>query len=39
MLLTPIPFEYTKLLDPGDRTRRARKSTTDRVRRARSPKV
>ena len=25
MLLAPIPFEYAKLLDPGDRIRRTRK--------------
>jgi hypothetical protein len=37
MLLAPIPFEYAKLLDPGDRVRRARKVSAGRrrVRRAR----
>jgi hypothetical protein len=33
MLLTPIPFEYARLLTPGDRTRRAGKQTPARVRR------
>ena len=37
MLLAPIPFEYAKLLDPGDRVRRARKvSSGRRVRRDRA---
>lgn len=25
MLLTPLPFDYAKNIDPGDRLRRARK--------------
>jgi hypothetical protein len=34
MLLTPIPFDYVKKIDPGDRIRRSRKATTEtRVRR------
>jgi len=34
MLLTPFPFDYITLLDPGDRVRRARRRTTgSRVRR------
>jgi hypothetical protein len=34
MLLTPIPFDYVKKIDPGDRLRRTRKSETEtRVRR------
>jgi hypothetical protein len=34
MLLAPLPFEYAKLLDRGDRVRRTRKPATDsRVRR------
>jgi hypothetical protein len=37
MLLAPIPFEYAKLLDPGDRVRRTRKVTSGRrVRRDRA---
>jgi hypothetical protein len=28
MLLSSIPFEYAKLLDPGDRIRKARKAST-----------
>ena len=33
MLLAPIPFEYAKLLDPGDRVRKPTKpATTRRVR-------
>jgi hypothetical protein len=34
MLVTSIPFDYATLLDPGDRVRKARKTTTTRVRRA-----
>ena len=30
MLLAPIPFEYAKHLDPGDRVRKARKATSGR---------
>jgi hypothetical protein len=30
MLLAPIPFEYAKLLDPGDRVRKPRKPTVTR---------
>jgi hypothetical protein len=30
MLLAPIPFEYAKLLDPGDRIRKPAKPTTTR---------
>ena len=30
MLLSSIPFEYAKLLDPGDRIRKARKASTGR---------
>jgi hypothetical protein len=33
MLLAPIPFEYARLLDPGDRVRRKPKPATTRVRR------
>jgi hypothetical protein len=34
MLLTPIPFDYIKKIDPGDRLRRARKAASgSRVRR------
>jgi hypothetical protein len=34
MLLAPIPFDYVKKIDPGDRIRRTRKvSTENRVRR------
>ena len=34
MLLAPLPFDYTTLLDPGDRVRRSRKVTAgSRVRR------
>jgi hypothetical protein len=37
MLLAPIPFDYAKLLDPGDRLRhRPRRPTVRRVRRDRS---
>ncbi len=37
MLLAPIPFEYAKLLDPGDRLRRKpRPSQARRVRRDRA---
>ena len=35
MLLAPLPYDYAKLLDPGDRTRKARKRTVgSRTRRA-----
>jgi hypothetical protein len=30
MLLAPIPFEYAKLLDPGDRVRKPGKPKTAR---------
>jgi hypothetical protein len=33
MLLTPIPFDYVKKIDPGDRLRRTRKAAEARVRR------
>jgi len=34
MLLTPLPFDYVKEIDPGDRLRRARnRSSEARVRR------
>ena len=34
MLLTPLPFDYVKKIDPGDRLRRTRKTSTEtRVRR------
>jgi hypothetical protein len=34
MLLAPIPFDYVKKIDPGDRIRRTRNASTDnRVRR------
>lgn len=36
MLLAPIPFEYARLLDPGDRVRRKGKPTPTRVRRDRA---
>jgi hypothetical protein len=29
VLLTPLPFDYVKKLDPGDRLRRTRKATTE----------
>jgi hypothetical protein len=29
MLLVSIPFDYAKLLDPGDRVRRTRNRRTD----------
>jgi hypothetical protein len=29
MLLTPIPFDYVKKIDPGDRLRRTRKSAAE----------
>jgi hypothetical protein len=35
MLLAPIPFEYARLLDPGDRVRRQTKPAVTRVRRSR----
>jgi hypothetical protein len=35
MLLAPIPFEYARLLDPGDRVRRKRRPPVTRVRRSR----
>jgi hypothetical protein len=37
MLLAPIPFDYAKLLDPGDRLRRRTRKADDgrRVRRDR----
>jgi hypothetical protein len=35
MLVTPLPFDYATLLDPGDRVRKARRRTMGRrVRRA-----
>jgi hypothetical protein len=34
MLLAPIPFEYARLLDPGDRVRRKSKPAVSRVRRS-----
>jgi hypothetical protein len=35
MLLTTLPFDYAKLLDPGDRLRTSRRKTSGtRVRRA-----
>lgn len=34
MLLVPLPFDYVKNVDPGDRLRRARKRSSEaRVRR------
>lgn len=30
MFLAPIPFDYAKLLDPGDRIRKTGKRTTGR---------
>jgi hypothetical protein len=34
MLLTPLPFDYVKDMDPGDRLRRARKRASEtRIRR------
>ena len=30
MLLAPLPYDYVKLLDPGDRVRKAQKRTTGR---------
>jgi hypothetical protein len=34
MLLAPLPFDYVKKMDPGDRLRRTRKRSTEtRVRR------
>ena len=30
MLLAPLPFDYATLLDPGDRVRKARKTTAGR---------
>jgi hypothetical protein len=34
MLLSPIPFDYVKKIDPGDRLRRTRKAAIEaRVRR------
>jgi hypothetical protein len=34
MLIAPLPFDYVKQMDPGDRFRRTRKQTTGlRVRR------
>jgi len=34
MLLTPLPFDYVKSVDPGDRLRRARKRSSEtRIRR------
>jgi hypothetical protein len=39
MLLSPLPFDYIKYIDPGDRERRARSRPTGvRVRRT-SPKI
>ena len=35
MLLAPIPFEYARLLDPGDRVRRKGQPPVRRVRRRR----
>jgi hypothetical protein len=35
MLISPLPFDYAMLLDPGDRVRKTRKITAgSRVRRA-----
>ena len=40
MFLTPLPFDYAVLLDPGDRVRKARKVTTGRrVRRTSKRKI
>jgi hypothetical protein len=40
MLLSPLPFDYATLLDPGDRVRKARKITTgNRVRRTSKRKI
>jgi hypothetical protein len=30
MLITPLPFDYATLLDPGDRVRKARRRTMGR---------
>jgi hypothetical protein len=40
MLMTPLPFEYAILLDPGDRIRKTRKVTAgSRVRRTSKRKI
>ena len=40
MLMTPLPFDYAILLDPGDRIRKTRKVTTgSRVRRTSKRKI
>jgi hypothetical protein len=36
MLLAPIPFDYARLLDRGDRVRTTRKRAGSRIRRARA---
>jgi hypothetical protein len=40
MLLSPLPFDYATLLDPGDRVRKTRKITAGtRVRRTPKRKI
>ena len=40
MLISPLPFDYATLLDPGDRLRKTRKVTTGtRVRRTSKRKI
>jgi hypothetical protein len=39
MLLSPLPFDYATMLDPGDRVRKARKVTASRVRRTSKRKI
>lgn len=40
MLLSPLPFDYATLLDPGDRIRKTRKVTAGtRVRRTSKRKI
>jgi hypothetical protein len=40
MLLSPLPFDYATLLDPGDRVRKTRKITAgSRVRRTPKRKI
>jgi hypothetical protein len=40
MLLSPLPFDYATLLDPGDRVRKTRKvSAGSRVRRTPKRKI
>jgi hypothetical protein len=40
MFMTPLPFDYAILLDPGDRIRKTRKVTTgSRVRRTSKRKI